>query len=357
MGPLRIRSAQGDYEVQFLESLEELIRRLPHSSRCAIVIDRNVSRHYQKQLEPLFADGRFLEIDATEEEKSFQGVNNVAGWMQGLNFSKEQSLIAIGGGITQDIVAFVAHLYHRGIPWTFVPTTLLAMSDSCIGAKCGINFNSYKNQLGCFHSPGRVLMFPGFTASLEERDLASGYGEIMKLMVIGSRSHFDEFLQSVAQSGFRGPNLGTLIRKSLEVKKSVIEVDEYEKDLRRILNYGHTFGHALETVTDHEVPHGLAVVWGMDLVNYLATRRGILDEDTFRCIHDTIRSHFHFKFSRPIAVDRLVQTSRRDKKAADGSINLVFLETWGKLQIVKTPYDSTLTASIGEYLDSLNVFA
>ena len=146
------------------------------------------------------------------------------------------------------------------------------------------------------------------------------------------------------------------VRKSLEVKKAVIEADEYEANYRRVLNYGHSFGHALEAITHHEIPHGLAVAWGLDLINYLGWQRGLLDEAQFQRVHQFIKRHLPFKLSCSVSAEELITAAKRDKKVQSDSINLVFLTREGKLQISKTAFDSTLLHQIDQYLRRYDVY-
>jgi 3-dehydroquinate synthase len=270
--------------------------------------------------------------------------------MQELNCTKENTLIAIGGGITQDICSFSAHIYYRGIKWILVPTTLLAMADSCIGAKCCINLNAFKNQLGCFYSPGRVMLCDKFAQTLHDRDLASGYGEILKLMFTGSADALTRLIETVRSNGLRNASLNTLIRESLMVKQSVIEVDEYEAGLRRILNYGHTFGHALEAITNHQIPHGIAVAWGMDLINFIAMERGLLPPDVFNTVHQFVRQYFPIRCTTEVTVHDLIAAAKRDKKASQGAVNLVLPEGPGRLTVVKTKFDVELENLLTQFL-------
>jgi 3-dehydroquinate synthase len=356
LSPLRIRSGQGDYTVRFVEEIQGIVAEVTRIPKAVFVVDRNVARLYAEVLAPILSKESTVLLDATEEEKTFRGVEKVGLALQKANASKQSTLVAFGGGIIQDICALTAHLYYRGIPWVFVPTTLLAQSDSCIGAKCGINLGAFKNQLGCFQSPAAVWISTSFTSTLSEGDVASGYGEILKLMVTGSEAHFRKFAEVASQKSLRNPMLPELIRSCLEIKQKVIEVDEYERDLRRILNYGHTFGHALETLTQYEVPHGLAVAWGMDLVNFISWKKGMLEKQTFERIHQLIQEKLPFRLSKPISAQALIDASRRDKKVADGQINLILLEKLGSLKIVKTPFDAELESSIQDYVANWGVF-
>jgi 3-dehydroquinate synthase len=350
---LPIKSAQGDYEVEFFPSIESALDAAAKIDDPFYLVDRNVKALYERELAPIL-DGRVLELDATEEEKTLSGIGKVVEFLQRHGANKKSTVVAIGGGIIQDLATFSSHIYYRGIRWAFVPTTLLAMSDSCIGAKCGINLGAFKNQLGVFQSPSAVLIATGFLRTLADVDVASGHGEIIKLLLTG---HGYEKLKSILDAeGLRTEKLPQLIYDSLAVKKQVIEEDEYESDLRRILNYGHTFGHALESLTAHEVPHGLAVAWGIDLVNHIAVRRGLLDRATFDDVHAFVQRHFRFTLSRRVTAAELIAASRRDKKATGGTVNLILLERPGSLKIVPVPFDAALEQQVAEYLDEFDAF-
>ncbi len=355
MLPLHIRSGQGDYTVEFVDSPEALadeIARLPHA---VILVDQNVSRCYAKALAPAFASHPVYELVATEEEKTPEGVLDTLGFFQRTDSTKQTTVIAIGGGITQDIATFAAHVYYRGLRWFYVPTTLLGMADSCIGAKCGINFGPFKNQLGVFHSPSHVWICLSFLNTLSETELRSGYGEILNLhLTRGSPEFVAELKAAVILEGWRNAKLANFIRRSLEVKKGVIEEDEYERDLRRILNYGHTFGHALEAITRHEIPHGIAVAWGLDLAGFIAWQSGLQSKESFLTVHEFVVSHFGWTLRAPVDVRELIDAARRDKKVADGRINLILPDRPGSLRIVPRSFNADLESTVAAYFDNWN---
>lgn len=354
--PLTIRSGQGDYQVFFEQELDKAVARIKDVRNGVVLVDRRIAELYREPLAPLLQAMPALLMDATEESKTLAGVSRVATWLQENKCTKQTTLIAVGGGIMQDLATFTSHVYYRGIKWVFLPTTLLSMSDSCIGAKCGINLNAFKNQLSVFQSPSKVVIFPGFLRTLSDTDVSSGYGEILKLMLTGSKEDFDDLRRVVSAEGLRTPQLARLILRSLEIKKQVIEADEYESDLRRILNYGHTFGHSLEALCGYEVPHGLGVAWGLDLVNFIAARRGFLAQAEFEDAHRFILEHLPFKRSRPVSAADLIDGTRRDKKVQDGQLTLILMERPGRLKIVKTPFDDQLTSEVGEYLAKHDAF-
>lgn len=357
---LPIRSAQGDYVARFAPGVAAAASAALADPPTAIVADARVVSLYQDALAPLLAARPTLLLDATEEIKTLAGVEQVALHLQAAGADRRARVLAIGGGIIQDVVTFTAHAYYRGIAWTFLPTTLLAMSDSCIGAKCGINLGAFKNQLGVFQSPAGVTLATAFVDTLEARDLASGHGEILKLMLTGSAAHLARYEAALDADGLRTPALAALVRESLDVKRGVIEEDEYEAGLRQILNYGHTFGHALEAGTRHAVPHGLAVAWGIDVVNFLAVRRGLLDPAWAERVRGLIARHLapHVPAGAHHAtLDHLMAAVRRDKKAAAGSVTLAVMREPGRLERVPTPLDDRLAADLAAYLERHDVFA
>jgi len=357
MKSLVIKSGQGDYEVEFQEEVAGLIAWLNTTPKAVIIVDQNVANLYSEQLSGLTGSLPTLAVPATEDEKTLDGVTRALTFLQQNDCNKQSVIIAIGGGIIQDIVAFAAHVYYRGLKWYFVPTTLLSMADSCIGAKSSINFNGFKNQLGSFHSPARVFICEQFVRTLSDEEVPSGYGEIFKLFLIGSRELFTRLKKVVERDGFRNRSLSDFIYESLRVKQGVIEVDEYETGLRRILNYGHSFGHALEGLTQYEIAHGLAVVWGLDLVNWISHRAGLLSREDFSEIHAFAARHFSKPLSRKVTTAELIQATRRDKKVADGKISLALLERPGEMKIVPTSYDAALEGVVAEYLDKFDICA
>lgn len=229
------------------------------------------------------------------------------------------------------------------------------MCDSCIGAKVGINFNNYKNQLGFFYSPTKVLVYTGFLDTLTDFDISSSYGEILKLSLTGPNPFFNKLISALSKEGFKNSGIDNFIYKSLLIKKHYIEIDEYDIGLRRKLNYGHTFGHALETVTDYEIPHGLAVAWGVDLANWISFQRGLLKEGDFLRIHELIKQYFKFTISKKVSAPELCNFMKRDKKVAVDKINLILLKKLGILKIVPATIDNALELLVSEYLRNINI--
>lgn len=352
---ITIASGQGAYDVDFVASeaaVREAISAIPDART---IVDARVYALYPNLFTGL-DKARVLPVTASEDEKTLQGVECVCRFLQETNTSKRSTLVVVGGGIIQDIGAFAAHTYYRGIPYVLVPTTLLSMADSCIGAKCGVNLGSFKNQLGFFASPRSVLIYRDFVNTLTNDDRRSGMGEVLKLAITDGEMAFTWFEDAAKRGGLAEIEIEPAVRRSLLTKRAVIEQDEYEANLRKTLNYGHSFSHAIEGLTEHAVPHGLGVAWGIDVANYLSYRSGLLDGQTFKRIHRVIATEFSLEVTRAYDAAGICRMLARDKKAAGREITLVLCRGLGKLALVPTAVDSDLEAAIASYLKEFDVF-
>lgn len=355
--PMTVASRQGDYTVDFKASILEAWESLDLDSETFFVVDRNVYDLHEESLEVLTGGYPTLLLTADEVTKSLDGVRRLVDWLIENRAVKSAKVVAIGGGCIQDLVSFTSHLYYRGIDWAFMPTTVLSQADSCIGAKSGINVLPYKNQLGVLHSPRHVVLCSEFLSTLPYLEVASGYGEIVKLAVTSSRHFLDDLEAYLATGGLRNPHLLDLESAALAAKREVIEADEYESDLRRILNYGHSFGHALEAVSGHEIPHGLAVLWGIDVINALGMRWGLTDPEIAYRLRSLIDRYFEFTLPATPTADELVAMLKRDKKVVGGTMNFVVLRDVGELVIVPKPLDEHLIDDVSAILHEQRVFA
>lgn len=355
MAALTIRSRQGDYDVEFYSSIGETTDSLLNLQEAFLVVDTNVHRLHETALTPLMERYPSLLVEANEEAKSLAGVGTLIEWLIGHKAVRSSTIVAIGGGCIQDLVSFTSHIYFRGINWIFLPTTVLSQADSCIGAKSGINVLPYKNQLGALHSPRRILIASEFLSTLPDVEVASGYGEIVKLSVTSSHSFFPRLESALAHGGLRNPHLMELERAALAAKQEIIEEDEYESDLRRVLNYGHSFGHALEALAEHQVPHGLGVLWGIDVINALGVTWGITPADLAVRIHNLISDYFYYTLPLAPTAEELIDMVSRDKKVAQGLMHFAVLAEEGTLVIDARPLDETLTSQLREVIHGRSV--
>ena len=259
-----VDSSPRKYDVCIYESDPFILIEETYADGDVVLIDQKLIDLYNVDIERYLI---FL-VDAKEENKTIETCLGLISLLRRVNFNKANTLHVIGGGIIQDIGSFVGAAYKRGVDWILYPTTLLSMCDSCIGGKTGINYDGIKNQLALFSSPKEVYICTEFITTLEDREIKSGLGEVLKLYSIGGNNLLNDYEALVSQGM---PNsreaFKELISKSLSVKKAVIEYDEFEFNIRKSLNYGHTIGHALEALSNYNIPHGQAVVLGMILVN------------------------------------------------------------------------------------------
>lgn len=355
--PLLIHSAQWNYPVTFHARISEGMASLGELGEALIVVDSNVLSLHREALSGLTESLPTLAIEPTEEAKSLTGVSHLVDWLLAQRAVRTATVIGIGGGCIQDLVSFTSHIYYRGINWVFLPTTVLSQSDSCIGAKSGINVLPFKNQLGALHSPRAVHICEEFLQTLPDVEMASGYGEIVKLSVTSSRHFLPLLEKSLADGGLRNPHLLELTRASLAAKQEIIEEDEYESDLRRVLNYGHSFGHALEVLSGHQIPHGLAVLWGIDVINSLGVKWGITPEPLRDRLHRLVASYFDFTLPVTPTAEELVETVSRDKKVAHGRMHFAVLRDEGDLTIEPRELDATLKHQVEGVLKEDLVFA
>lgn len=202
-------------------------------------------------------------VVADEPAKSLDRMTDIIVQLRERRATRNTTLVAVGGGVIQDIAAFAASTYMRGIDWVYVPTTLLSMTDSCIGGKSSINVGIYKNIVGTFHPPVEVLIDPSFVATLSHEQRAAGLCEAAKICLCRNTSEFDAYLAARPSVEADETTLVAVIDRSLRGKKWFIEVDEFDKGERLLLNFGHTFGHAIEAATTFAVSHGIAVGLGM----------------------------------------------------------------------------------------------
>ncbi len=222
-----------------------------------------VDSFFESQL--LYPSKKTIYIESTEGNKSLTGVEAVLVKLSELGMTKNDLLVVVGGGCIQDIGTLVAAIYMRGVKWTFIPSTLAAMGDSCIGGKSSINAGGVKNLVGNFYPPEKVVIDPSFCKTLPKLEIVAGISEIIKICFARSMIDFSQSLKLIESKSLleSEDELKELIFLALNAKKYFIEEDEFDVGIRKLLNFGHSFGHALETASNFGVPHGVAVLVGM----------------------------------------------------------------------------------------------
>ena len=345
MERIDIHSKLYDYSVEFVSDFSKELSGF--GTHTAYVIDKNVYSLYEQKFSDIDKNNIFF-MDAVEHKKNMDTVLEIISFLQNLGVRKDWTVVCFGGGITQDVTTVASELFLRNLDWYFFPTTLLSMCDSCIGGKCGINYKNIKNQIGVFYPPKKIVIDTCFIDTLTDGDYLNGWGEIFKF----SLTRDPDFYNSVKNESSYIPcdNIKEYIYRGLKTKQEIIEEDEFESDLRRILNYGHTFGHALEAFTDNTIPHGKGVIWGIDVVNFIAFKEKLISRSYYDEIKALIKKAFlkkEIEISDPAALFEIIKT---DKKVKNGVISLAVLDGESHLIVYPMNIDTKLKEYFMEYI-------
>ena len=319
---ITIKSHRGNYDVEFFSDIDDVFNEV-NNSLTHFLIDEKVAQLYKKNLDQILQNPNTLIIKSSEENKSIEQIIDIIRKLVKNKVRRGQSLCAIGGGIIQDIACFIAATLLRGLEWSFVPTTLVAQADSCIGSKSSVNLGKVKNILGTFNPPKKIFLCSNFLETLEKQEIQSGLGEILKVHAIAGKRKLDNVRRDIEKLLKEKKILSKYIYASLLIKKKYIEADEFDKGIRNIFNYGHSFGHAIETATNFKVPHGVAVTMGMDLANYIASQRQLVSGAFYKKMHETLLKNYrdfkHIHFS----IDDMLNALKKDKKNTAENLVLI----------------------------------
>lgn len=347
------------YDIIFDKSFDELkscILELGFKGRkVAIITDTNVEKLYADEVKKLLCDDFskviVYAIPAGEENKNLTEINKVYGVLIENHFDRHDLILALGGGVVGDMAGFIAATYLRGIDFVQIPTTLLAQTDSSVGGKTGVDYEGYKNMVGAFYMPRLVFMNVSVLNSLDGRQFASGFAEVMKHGLIKDAHFYTWLLDNMYEIQER--DLDTLIymvKTSCDIKRRVVEKDPTEKGDRALLNFGHTIGHAIEKYKDFQLFHGECVALGAVAAAYISYKRDMLPMDEYYEIRDMF-----VPFGLPISVEdvdieEIVKLMHSDKKSDSGAIKFVLLKKLGKAVLDSTVTDDELREGIKEIL-------
>lgn len=328
MDKITIRTNGSASDVIIGENWETVNNLIPETN-VAIITDTNVKRIYGDR----FPDFPVLTIRAGEISKKLEEVEELAVQLLDLGIDRTGFILGIGGGVVCDIAGFLASIYMRGIRCGYVSTTLLSQVDASTGGKNGVNLGSTKNLLGCFKQPEFVICDPVMLKTLPEEEYYSGLAELIKTAIIGDEALFEIIESSYDAITSRNSELLTkLVRLAVKFKASVVSEDEREEGLRRILNFGHTYGHAIELYKSFR--HGYAVASGMDLAAMYSYSRGFIEKSDYERIHDILIT-FTLLRRYSIPDDQIGLLIRHDKKKAGDDMYFVFISGIGKAFVEK----------------------
>jgi 3-dehydroquinate synthase len=334
---LEVRAPSGVCRVLVGESLDHLDRHTP-PGRVIVITDATVDRLHGSS----FPAGEKIVLAPGEASKSLATVEEIYGRLFEMGADRSTFVAAVGGGVVCDVAGFAASTYLRGLPFGFAATTLLAQVDAGIGGKNGVDFRGYKNMVGVFQQPRFVLCDPDVLRTLPPREIANGLAEMVKTAAVGSPALFDELESRPGQALALEPDLiRRAVHESLRVKAAVVGSDEREAGPRRVLNFGHTLGHALEAAAG--LAHGEAVAAGMAFAASFSVRKGFLaarERDRIAGLLD--RLGLPAAAAAPAVA--LVDAVRKDKKRGGEAVHFVFLETIGRPLVREIPLAELETA-------------
>ena len=319
-------------------------------SKICILVDENTHSNCLKKIEgDINFDYDIFKIDSGEEEKNLVTCSKVWNFLTENLYDRKSLIINLGGGVICDMGGFVASTFKRGVDFVNIPTTLLAQVDASVGGKLGIDFNTYKNQIGIFKIPNLIIVDTKFLSSLSERELRSGYAEVIKHCLINDATKFKE----ITKINWKDNNWEEIVRHSILIKSEVVENDLTEEGLRKILNFGHTIGHAIETTyleKKNKFFHGEAIAIGMICESYISFHKKMLSENELNTISGYILSVF--KSNKIEYHEEILKNAKHDKKNFNKKIMISLLEEVGKCNFDFEVSEDEIKKSI-EYYNKL----
>lgn len=322
MNQLRINSA-GERSLLLMGGTMDDIRGLLPQKGLFIITDTNVSRLWGH----LFPPGEVLVIEAGEKSKTLETTGDLCRRMLLAGADRSSFILGFGGGVVCDVAGLTASLFMRGVRHAFVSTSLLSQVDASIGGKTGVNLGDYKNIIGTFRHPDFVLCDYSMLSTLPETEFRSGLGEVFKHAAIRDRNLFFDLVAGSESLAARDPGaIGDIILRAVKIKAAIVRRDPLEHGVRKVLNFGHTFGHVLET--QYSLPHGIAVAQGMILAAELSVWKGEMQHSELR----TLKSALEKAGLLPelLLPANIVTRIARDKKGESGSVNFVLLRSVGR---------------------------
>lgn len=336
--------ASKTYEVsvsQDFGNLRQVVDNVKSGDKIAIITDTNVEKLYLSSIMQVL-DGFDVSVHTIVAGESSKNLSTYCTLVQDIassSLDRSDMIITLGGGVVGDIGAFVASTYLRGIRLVAIPTTLLSMIDSSVGGKTAVDLPIGKNLVGTFYQPNAVYINVSCLDTLPTRELMSGYGELVKYAILDDRISIDDM--KVLDS--------SLIAKAISIKRDIVEADEYEGGVRKILNLGHTIGHAIESLSNYTLSHGECVVKGLKAVLDISSRYYDMNDSDYMHIDSIIRMLGH-DCTMPYSVDEVIDYVCHDKKKKGNSIDMVLIQSKGKVEIVSMPIDE-VRRYLGEYQD------
>lgn len=330
-------------------------KQVSSEHKICVVSDSSVAGHYLEDVlkiaESCVSKATSFVFPAGEESKNLNVVEDLYEHLIKEKFDRKDILLALGGGVVGDLTGFAAATYLRGIKVIQLPTTLLAMVDSSVGGKTGVDFRGYKNMVGAFHQPSAVYMNLSTLNTLTDKQYYSGFGEIVKHGLIKNTDYYLYIEKHLNELNRRDMDiLEEVVAGSCNIKRLVVENDPTEKGERALLNFGHTLGHAIEKLMNFRLLHGECVSLGMVAAGYISMKRNMISADEYKSMINMLKT-----LNLPVTVsgldiDKIVEVSKSDKKMDAGKIKFILLDRPGNAVIKKDVTDNEMREALAEFV-------
>jgi 3-dehydroquinate synthase len=347
------------YDILFTTDFSDLSKEIVslgfENRKIAVVTDTNVGKIYGEEVKKCFDNITdtcvIYEIPAGEENKQLSEIKKIYEFLMEKHFDRHDLLVALGGGVVGDMCGFTAATYLRGISFVQVPTTLLAQTDSSVGGKTGVDLSGVKNMVGAFYMPSLVYINVSTLKTLDGRQYASGFAEVMKYGLIKDQNFYEYLIENMYEINDKDPEVVMeIVKKSCDIKRAVVEKDPTEKGERALLNFGHTLGHAIEKHKNFELAHGECVALGSIAAAFISWKRELISMEEYYEIRDMF-----VPFNLPISIedvdkDAVLELTKSDKKSDSGKIKFILLKKIGKAFIDDTVTRDEMEAALDEII-------
>lgn len=341
------------YDIIITEDFRQLeccIKQIGDPSQVAIITDNHVAQHYLKEIEAIIT-GKVPVITCIfpegEASKRLETICKIYDQLIENQFDRSGLIIALGGGVVGDMAGFIASTYMRGVPFIQIPTTIVSQNDSSIGGKVGIDYHRHKNMIGTFYQPQLVYINVSTLKSLPQRELIGGLSEVIKHGLIKDANLFDYLIQNKDKILEKDEAIiQSMTQQSCQVKINVVEEDPTEKGIRKILNFGHTIGHAVETLSGFKMSHGECVGYGMAMASWISAQRGYIHEESLKKILELLKAYGLMNKKESFDEEAIYNQIFYDKKKTHGKVPFILLKNIGEAIIVQDITKEEIISSI-----------
>ena len=352
MKKIIFKNQEQKVEILYQKEISKISENFPEHGKMFFVCDERVLEK-NPQMNKLLNENVYL-VKSPEKEKDLQSTIRILKFLKDNGCNRNDHLIAIGGGATTDLGGFASSIYMRGINLIIIPTSLLGQVDASVGGKTGVNFESYKNLVGSFFNPKKIIVCTNFLESLDEQEYLNGLAEILKHAIITSDNDVDTLLKNIEKITSRDNDfLEEQIRRSVEIKTKIVTEDFLEAEQRKFLNFGHTFAHGIESINQNNpILHGHAVIIGMKMALEFSYQEKFLDEESFTKSKNLLNSFKYNLSDIELDADKILSAMELDKKNDGNGINLVLLKKIGVPFLSKSNEPNKILKFLINFIDN-----